>query len=263
MSPSAAGAARSTRGKPSRSSPAIRWRRCAPRNRRWRAAAARARSRARRRPATCGARAWFREPGGAGARGVRTYPRCGARARRAAAPVVAPCSMPCRRTAIAGRFFHWALEFPEVFRSADEPSQRTGFDAVIGNPPWEMLRGDRGDATRARRVVEGARRFARGSGIYRLQGAGHANLYQAFVERMLTLLRARRPARRDPAVGVRDRSRRRRSAARAVRSTRRSTRWSRSRTATACFPIHRGLKFALVCDDHGRPVRVGCPAVSG
>ena len=28
------------------------------------------------------------------------------------------------------RFFHWALEFPEVF------FERGGFDAVIGNPPW-------------------------------------------------------------------------------------------------------------------------------
>ena len=30
------------------------------------------------------------------------------------------------------RFFHWALEYPEVF-------DRGGFDCVLGNPPWEML----------------------------------------------------------------------------------------------------------------------------
>lgn len=30
-------------------------------------------------------------------------------------------------------FFHWELEFPDVFTS-----QRHGFDAVIGNPPWEV-----------------------------------------------------------------------------------------------------------------------------
>jgi hypothetical protein len=39
------------------------------------------------------------------------------------------------RTAVAHRFFHWELEFPEVWygggRRVDEP----GFDAVIGNPP--------------------------------------------------------------------------------------------------------------------------------
>jgi len=32
------------------------------------------------------------------------------------------------------RFFHWELEFPDVFR---EPG--AGFDAVVGNPPWETL----------------------------------------------------------------------------------------------------------------------------
>jgi hypothetical protein len=33
------------------------------------------------------------------------------------------------------RFFHWALEYPEVF-------DRGGFDCVLGNPPWEMLQLD-------------------------------------------------------------------------------------------------------------------------
>ena len=31
------------------------------------------------------------------------------------------------------RFFHWELEFPDVFGSG-----RTGFDALVGNPPWEI-----------------------------------------------------------------------------------------------------------------------------
>jgi len=38
------------------------------------------------------------------------------------------------------RFFHWELEFPEVFY--DEQGGRkdsTGFDAVIGNPPYDVL----------------------------------------------------------------------------------------------------------------------------
>ena len=30
------------------------------------------------------------------------------------------------------RFFHWELEFPDVFHS-----ERDGFDGIVGNPPWE------------------------------------------------------------------------------------------------------------------------------
>ena len=72
------------------------------------------------------------------------------------------------------------------------PLAQPGFDAIVGNPPWEMLRGDAGDAhTRERKADDGSRltKFARGSGIYRLQGGGHANLYQMFVERTLSLVR--------------------------------------------------------------------------
>jgi len=42
------------------------------------------------------------------------------------------------------RFFHWELEFPEVFY--DEQSNRknnAGFDAVIGNPPYDVLEKER------------------------------------------------------------------------------------------------------------------------
>ncbi len=91
------------------------------------------------------------------------------------------------------RFFHWELEFTDVFHGRDgQPLRRPGFDAIIGNPPWEMLRGDAGDAAaRELKADDGSRltRFARGSGIYRLQGGGHANLYQMFVERALSLVR--------------------------------------------------------------------------
>src|SRR5690606_270231 len=31
------------------------------------------------------------------------------------------------------RFFHWHLQFPQVFAKG-------GFDVVLGNPPWEALR---------------------------------------------------------------------------------------------------------------------------
>ena len=59
------------------------------------------------------------------------------------------------------RFFHWPLEFPEVFQRADSGEQRAvneqpdlplaarqsplahwGFDVVLSNPPWEMIQHD-------------------------------------------------------------------------------------------------------------------------
>jgi hypothetical protein len=37
------------------------------------------------------------------------------------------------RVARERRFFHWELEFPDVFAKAS-----SGFDAILGNPPWEI-----------------------------------------------------------------------------------------------------------------------------
>jgi hypothetical protein len=33
------------------------------------------------------------------------------------------------------RFFHWELEFPDVFRAAG-----SGFDGILGNPPWDIAK---------------------------------------------------------------------------------------------------------------------------
>ena len=33
------------------------------------------------------------------------------------------------------KFFHWELAFPDVFTP-----QRSGFDAMIGNPPWDVMK---------------------------------------------------------------------------------------------------------------------------
>jgi hypothetical protein len=92
------------------------------------------------------------------------------------------------------RFFHWELEFPEVFfdRSGRRLA-RPGFDAVVGNPPWDMLRADHGSPeSRAdhRRIVSSTVRFTRDSGVYSAQSDGHANRYQLFLERTLDLTRS-------------------------------------------------------------------------
>ena len=93
----------------------------------------------------------------------------------------------------ARRLFHWELEFPEAFFDADGRRRpRAGFDAVIGNPPWDMMRGDAGgdDArARARAATAPVVRFTRDAGVYTAQSDGHANSYQVFVERAIALTR--------------------------------------------------------------------------
>ena len=87
------------------------------------------------------------------------------------------------------RFFHWPLQFPEVF--FDErggPRSDAGFDAIVGNPPWEMLREDEGGAG-DRMAARACARFARRSGLYTARSTSHANQYQLFVERALALTR--------------------------------------------------------------------------
>ena len=158
--------------------------------------------------------------------------------------------------AAAQRFFHWALEFPEVFHDAGgRPLPGAGFDAVIGNPPWEMLRGDHGSArTRsdARLTASRVSDFARGAGVYRLQGDGHVNLYQLFVERTLSLIR---PGGRLglilPGGFATDHG---------CAALRRAL-LDRTLVDTFCgfenreglFPIHRGLRFLLVTARTGSP----------
>jgi hypothetical protein len=53
-----------------------------------------------------------------------------------------------QRLATRYRFFHWHLQFPDVFRvpASDQSAENEqtgwngGFDAVLGNPPWERVK---------------------------------------------------------------------------------------------------------------------------
>jgi hypothetical protein len=156
------------------------------------------------------------------------------------------------------RFFHWPLEFPEVFYDASgTPRAAAGFDAIVGNPPWEMLRNE-GGPPRTGELT----RFTRGSMIYRLQGQGHANLYPLFVERTLHLLK---PAGRAglvlPSAFSTDQScslLRRHVFDRAGVDT-----FTTIENRDGIFPIHRGLKFLLLTFGNGGGTRdVPCgPAI--
>jgi hypothetical protein len=168
--------------------------------------------------------------------------------------VSAPLLDRASQLAEAHRFFHWPLTFPEVFAGG-------GFDAVVGNPPWDMLRGDSGtETTRGdrRRHARQAVSFFRESGIYRMDGRGHANRYQLFVERTLQLLRdGGRLGLVLPAGVVSDTGGaglRRHLFDRAdVDSI------TGMDNRAGIFPIHRSVRIALISGTAGRPtLRTSC-----
>jgi hypothetical protein len=87
-------------------------------------------------------------------------------------------------------FFHWPLEFPELFYDdSGQVSPLAGFDAVIGNPPWEMLRHDSRGSAEDAAGRDDLIRFVRESGLYPNCHRGHLNLYQPFLERAFDLVR--------------------------------------------------------------------------
>ncbi len=159
------------------------------------------------------------------------------------------------------RFFHWPLEFPDVFHAADgAPDPRGGFDAVVGNPPWDMIRRDR-DAEAGGDQARQLLAFARSSGIYRAQGDGHANLFQLFVERACQLARTGGRVGLVVPWGL--------ASDHGCAGLRRLL-FDRCRVdaligfdnAEAVFPIHRGLRFLLLTASTGArtealPCRLG------
>ena len=121
-------------------------------------------------------------------------------------------------------FLHWEAAFPGVWRRWQEEQPVGGFDAVIGNPPWDRIKlqevewfstrspelalaptaaarktgiqqlRDRGapladefDAAKERADKLGE--LIRASGNYPLLGGGDINLYSLFVERAMGLIK--------------------------------------------------------------------------
>ena len=128
--------------------------------------------------------------------------------------------------AIADRegFLHWEVAFPGVWRLWQNSRPQGGFDAVIGNPPWDRIKlqevewlktrapeiahaltgaarknsiqrlRDQGvplaaefDAAKAR--SESLSRMVRSYGDYPLLSGGDINLYSLFVERAMRLIK--------------------------------------------------------------------------
>ena len=85
------------------------------------------------------------------------------------------------------QFFHWQLAFPDVFavpREDELPNNKRadwhgGFDAVIGNPPWDLVAADQGE-----RAQEA---FARQQYLYKSNEytvlSGRRDLYKLFLVR--------------------------------------------------------------------------------
>ena len=121
-------------------------------------------------------------------------------------------------------FLHWEAAFPGVWRDWQSARPHGGFDAVIGNPPWDRIKLQEVEwfASRApelaRAPTAAARkaairslterddplatafaaakdradtlgRFVRASGHYPLLGGGDVNLYALFVERAMHVVK--------------------------------------------------------------------------
>ena len=122
------------------------------------------------------------------------------------------------------RFLHWQVAFPGVWQGWQDASPSGGFDAVIGNPPWDRIeqqevewfalrddeialastgairkalikrKQDAGDELalqyeEVKRLATELRQLARTSGHYPMLSGGRTNLYSLFVERAMGLVR--------------------------------------------------------------------------
>ena len=81
------------------------------------------------------------------------------------------------------RFFHWELEFPEVYFKEASRRVDPGFDAVIGNPPYDVL-----SELETGRGLGGFRNFIEGHDAYAPTRRGKNNLYKLFLCRAIELL---------------------------------------------------------------------------
>ena len=114
-----------------------------------------------------------------------------------------------RAKSIAGRegFLHWEVAFPGVWRNWQDSHPGGGFDAVIGNPPWDRIKLQEVEwfAIRDPEVARAPTAAARGAGIRRLrdQESPLADEFDAAKERADKLGKLIRKSRPLPTAGRR------------------------------------------------------------
>ena len=122
-------------------------------------------------------------------------------------------------------FLHWEVAFPGVWRRWQDDRPAGGFDAIIGNPPWDQIEqpevewfamrdneialaptGARRKALIKQRTQQGdelalayqdvrqnakqMRAYVKESGAYPMLSGGRVNLYSLFVERAMNLIKS-------------------------------------------------------------------------
>ena len=78
------------------------------------------------------------------------------------------------------RFYHWELEFPEVFYEKGMPKENPGWDAVVGNPPYI-------DSEEMARSLQEERDYCTGVGYK--AASGNWDIFCIFIERDISLIR--------------------------------------------------------------------------
>ena len=81
------------------------------------------------------------------------------------------------RIAADHQFFHWHIEFPEVFEASDAHGPEGwggGFDCIVGNPPWERVKLQEQEffASRDEQIANAPNKAARGRLIEKLATSG-------------------------------------------------------------------------------------------
>src|SRR5207245_3639095 len=87
-------------------------------------------------------------------------------------------------TARDRRFFHWQLEFPEVFFNDDgSPRESSGFDAVIGNPPYDVI-----SEKEQKREVQPEKTYFTATDVFESAVGNKLNFYRLFIAVAVNLL---------------------------------------------------------------------------